>query len=247
MKCNIYINKIPSEVPLQFWNKIIVADKLSLCFRYQEEEYNYYKKTIHVKDIQHWIPESSLELEENYAFSLNKTTPNSIGFYSSGMWYRQLVDILDLPNADVFEMQLLNYLQTFVNKYPKYVLKVFLHPIEKQHMDKTIEYYSKFPFKVEFSDLKLGNPKKFFDSDVVVTLYSTLAFERIFWGFKTIIVPLGQEDFPIQNSVLNGVCAKSEIELNERLLEALEYPAKNYFAQKQMSNYCYDYYPVFKK
>lgn len=247
MKCGININKIPSEVPLQFWNKIIVADSLSFCFRYQEEEYGHYKKTMHVKKIQHWIPESSLALEEDYAFSNRKTELNVVGFYSSGMWYRKSADILDLEDADLYEKQLLKYLQNFVNKHPKYVLKVFLHPIEKQHMEKTIDYYNGFPYKVEFSDIKLGNPKQFFNSDVVVTLYSTLAFERVFWGFKTIIFPLGQKDFPIKNSVLNGICAKSQEELDLRLLEALETPVKDYFAKKGMSNYCYEHYSIFEK
>ena len=246
MKCGIYVNKIPSEVPLQFWNKMIVADSLSFCFRYQEEEFEYYRKTMHVSTVNHWIPESSLNLENEYVRPEKRTEPNSIGFYSSGMWYRKMMDILDLENADLYEKQLLNYLQFFIQKYPKYTLKVYLHPIEKEHHSKAVEYYNSFPLKVEFADTNVPNPKQFFNSDVVVTLYSTLAFERVFWGYKTIIFPLGQSDFPIKNSTLNSICAKSQEELDERLLEALQEPATSYFAKKQMSNYCYTTYPMFK-
>lgn len=245
MKCGMYINKIPSEVPLQFWNKIIVADSLSFCFRYQEEEFEYYKKTMHVKSINHWIPESSLNLEDDYVAAVRKTEIDTIGFYSSGMWYRKMIDTLDLENAELYEKELLEYLLFFVHKYPKYTLKVYLHPIEKEHMDKAMVYYNSFPYRVEFADAKVPNPKQFFNSDVVVTLYSTLAFERIFWGYKTIIFPLGQKDFPIEKSILNLICAKTQETLSDKLLEALETPAENYFKNKRMSNYCFSNYSIF--
>ena len=35
MSKKLHVNKIPSEVPICFWNKIIVANTLCICFPYQ--------------------------------------------------------------------------------------------------------------------------------------------------------------------------------------------------------------------
>lgn len=245
MKFGIKVNKIPSEVPMHFLNRTVVADSLSFCFRYQEEEFIKYRDTMHVSEIQHWVPESAFELEKYYLQN-NNTQLNTIGFYSSGMWLRNEIDNMDLIDADLYEKELLGYLVEFIQVNPQYKLVVFLHPIEKLNLEKTKTYYNNFLIELTFADTTKPNSSLFGSADVVVSLYSTLAFERIFWGFKTIIMPLGQIDFPLTNTTFNNICAKQQQELSVKLKLALELNAEDYYKKNEIEKYVYTAYNFFK-
>lgn len=247
MKSGIHVNKIPSEVPLQFLNRTIVSDSLSFCFRYQEEEYKNYRSTMHVKSTQHWIPEGSFNLEACYNNANRSTEPNTIGFYSSGMWLRSEEDIMDLHDADKYEEELVRLLVAFINENPKHKLIVFLHPIEKRNLAKTKDHYGHYSIPISFADPEIPNSELFKSADVVTSLYSTLAFERIFWGFKTIIFPLGQNEFPIPESSFEGVCVKTKSDLFAKLKMALEVSTEDYFVITKTANYRYLNYDCFKK
>lgn len=245
MNNGIEVNKIPSEVPLQFLNTTIVADSLSFCFRYQEEEYRAYQSTMHVKNIQHWIPENSFSIEHLYVSENRDTTKDTVGFYSSGMWYRKEIDTMDLPNADEYERELLLNLIDFIKENPMYKLVLFLHPIEKANLDRTHQYYNSFSVSFEYADLNKPNAQLFRNADVVVSLYSTLVFERIFWGFKTIVFPLGQANFPIQGSVFKNICASTKNQLKDKLNLALRTEVLDYYKMAGMANYTYRDYKFF--
>lgn len=247
MKNGIEVNKIPSEVPMQFLNRTVVADTLSFCFRYQEEEFKLYNSTMHVGKIQHWIPEGSFKLEAIYNTLSRETVENTIGFYSSGMWLRSEIDTMDLVNADEYEKELLQCLVEFITLNTEYKLIIFLHPLEKRNIDKAKQYYEKFSVPFEFADISIQNSELFKSADVVVSLYSTLAFERIFWGFKTIIYPLGQTDFPISNSVFCNTCAKTRQDLFSKLKLALETDTNVYFENNGIASYRYLNYNCFNQ
>lgn len=247
MKCGITVNKISSEVPLQFWNKIVVADTLSLCFRYQQDEYNLYKETMFVKQIQHWVPENSFVTGKQYRSKNNAIKKDTIGFYSSGMWLREKLGRIDLnDNAFQNEKNLFNFLVDFVSASPNYKLVVFLHPMEKKDMKDTMSYYKSLSDRIDIADIAVPNAEQFYNADVGVTLFSTLSYERLFWGFKTLIYPLGHDDFPIKNSNFNNVCAKSELELKIKLNAALENGKDDFFAANGLKGYRFFEYDAFK-
>lgn len=247
MKCGIQVNKVSSEVPLQFWNKTVVADSLSMCFRYQQDEYNLYKNTMFVNQTQHWIPENSFITGKQYRSKNNAIKKGTVGFYSSGMWLRVKQGRIDLnDNAFQNETSLFNFLIDFVNSSPDYKLVVFLHPMEKKDMSMTLKYYKSVSSSIEIADTAIPNAEQFYNADVGVTLLSTLSYERLFWGFKTLIYPLGYDDFPIQNSNFSNVCAKSELELRIKLNAALENGKDDFFAANGLKGYRYSEYDVFK-
>jgi hypothetical protein len=245
MKCGVSVNKIPSEVPLQFWNKNIIADTLSFCFRYQQDEFNEFKKSMHVKGTLDWVPENSLELEPIYKNRSYEIKNNTVGFYSSGMWLRQRKGQLDL-NAAGNEKKLLELLLDLADQDPALKLIVFLHPIEKKEMDVTKEYYNSLSGKIEFADTTKPNPHQFYNADVVVSLFSTLSYERLFWGYKTLIYPIGNIGFPIKNSTFNNVCIHSDEELYVKVKETLNESADQFFKRNGLVNYRYSEYPFFK-
>lgn len=247
MKVGIEVNKIPSEVPLQFWNKTVVADCLSFCFRYQRDEFEHFKKTMFVKETKDWIPEKSLTLEKFYDNNNRKSKKNVIGFYSSAMWLRKEKGTMTFEDSNNYELELLRNLNEFISMNAEFSLLVFLHPLEKKNLERAKNYYTKLPFKCEIADVNIDNTQQFYEADVVVTLFSTLAFERIFWGFKTLIYPVGQTNFPVEGSKFNSLCAKTKMELFEKLKDALSFTTEEYFKVKDISEYCYYNYECFNR
>ncbi len=247
MKSKIFINKITSEAPLSVWNKCIVADTVSFCFQYQEEEYNLFRSTMHVNAFQHWIPEASVELIPIYLNKRPEIIKNTIGFYSSAMWLREKTGRVDLKiDAVENENKLLSYLLNFINENKKYKLTLFLHPLEKQNIKEAMEYYKGLNPEIEIADASLKNSFQFFNADVVVTLYSTLLFERLFWGFKTLIMPMGLKDFPIKGSFLNTICCIDEKDLKNKLSLAIEQDTNTFFSKNNISACRYSEYEIFK-
>jgi hypothetical protein len=245
MKNGLLVNKIPSEVPLLFWNKIIVASTLGICFKYQEEELKKYNETMFIDSFNAWVPESSFELEKIYNNQNRSTPPLTVGFYSSGMWLRKQMNTLDLVDAEIYEMELLNYVFSILEENRNWELKIYLHPLEKQYLKETKCFYSQFSDTINYGDVAKSNPTLFYNSSIVVSLYSTMAFERVFWGFKTIIFPIGQDEFPIRESPLNNICVKSKIELRNKLTQAMPQSAEEYFTSNKLADYLYYNYDFF--
>lgn len=243
MKEGIVVNKIASEVPLQFWNSVVVADKLCLCFRYQEDEYRKYASTMFVKDFQHWIPETALLLESFYRDKVYVRNPGTIGFYSSGMWMRKQLGDVDLKDNPLKnETDLFLFLAEFAKETKNVKLIVFLHPIEKKDMEKTRNYYAVFGDNIEFANPDIPNDQQFYMADVAVSLYSTMSYNRIFWGFKTLIFPAGHEAFPIEGSVFANVCTRNWAFLREKLEKSLNQESDVFFEQNGLRNYQYKAY-----
>lgn len=247
MMNGVYVNKIPSEVPLKFWNKVMVADELKFCFRYQEDEFKAFQKTQFVKAYAHWLPEMSFNLLER-GFKISSTPKNTIGFYSSGMWLRTKWGRIDLnDDAHKNEGYLLNTLAEFTRSHTGFKLILFLHPIEKEDLQQTIAHYNSLSIHYELAETGVANDMQFHKADVAVMLYSTISYERIFWGYKTLIYPIGHDDFFEVESNFTNVLIRSGETLVQRLKQALEQTSEDFFTTNQIIDYTYTNYLNFFK
>jgi len=243
MKFGVYINKIPSEVPLCFFNKEIIADELSFCFAYQIEEFDFYKKTMFVKNTNLWAPEQILNAPKRFLTAVeNYKNPNyDIGFFSSGNWLRaQLGDVdmghNDKDNEELILRGLIDYAQ--VNNLK---LRVFLHPLEKKSQYKLASelYYKEY---LQFSNVSLADTSTssidgFDEINIGVSLYSTLMFERIYLGFKTILAPFDYDDFPIKQSSLNQICVHNMKQLYAKLDVNLKLTTVEFYEMNHLKSY----------
>ena len=245
MKSNIYINKIPSEVPLHFWNKIIISNELSTCFSYQKQEVEYYKQTMFVNKITNWVPETFFEAPERFLEKreLNNPPEFQIGFFSSGNWLRTYINDLDLGYNDKENEELL--FKTLINyaNENNIKLKVFLHPLEKkeQYNQVVFDYYKNFiDDKIIFlADKNIKSIEGFDTIEMGVALYSTLMFERLTLGFKTIIAPWDYVGFPIPNSSFANVCSKSSDDIVELIDKNINLSTNDFFVQNQITDLVY--------
>lgn len=240
-KYKIYCNKIPSEVPLYFSNTHILTDELSTCFAYQEEELKFYKHTVSLKKISNWGPEHIVEV-----LGINNKVVDKyqLGFYSSGMWLRSLKGNHKANSVEgKAETEILKTLIEFVSKEKLKPVLVFLHPSEKNSPEQfklTKAYYEKhFNINfIEFADINIPSNKQFDLVDLSVSFISTILYERLYLGHKTIIATLESfSDFPLCDSPLNKIRVRNTLELNKLIKKSLKMTDKVFFEEFQLSHY----------
>ena len=245
MKSGFFINKIPSEVPLVFANKIIIADELSFCFAYQEEEFAAFKETMFVQKTRLWAPENYFKTPGRLLNSLSKTIQPEfdLGFFSSGNWLRVLMGDIDLGRNDKEnEEELLNCIIDFASE-KNLSLCIFLHPIEKQkkNISGTQEYYKTILLnpKVKLADFNTSSMEGFDKIDLGIAQYSTIMFERLVLGFKTIIAPWGYPEFPLRNSVLKNCTAVNKTELVDLITANFNVSPQEFFTKNKLQKYVF--------
>ena len=88
-----------------------------------------------------------------------------------------------------------------------------------------------------FADITVSSIEGFDDVNLAVSLYSTLMFERIYLGFKTIIAPFDYDEFPIKQSSLNDICVHNMEELYFKLDVNLKLTTIEFFEMNHLKSY----------
>lgn len=243
-RAGIWVNKVASEVPLYFFNQIVVANRLTFCIAYQQEEYEAYKKTMFVQQTDLWGPETVLQAPERFLKESNFTNVKPVydlGFFSSGNWLRKyLGNESQITDEAEYEEQLLSDLKKYcISK--KLKCRVFLHPIEKnlKYLDLVNTYYEKLGLNLE-TEIAPRDQKSIDEFDEInlgIALYSTLMFERLALGFKTLIAPYGYTDFPIKESNFGNICVKKREDLIGKLDGNLYLSPRDFFSKNNIENY----------
>ncbi len=200
-KTGINVAKVTSEVPLALWNKIILTDTLVLCSPYQEYEVKEFKSSIKYDEIEIWGPETAQLYSDLYK-NRNETFTYTLGFYSTANWLRKIGnEMLDFEDAVEKEDSLKLYLKEFVEKNPSASLIVFLHPREKKEKELSIKHYKTIFQGINYTlNFEKPSAAAFDLCEVGVSFFSTIIFERDFFGYKTIVFPIGYKEFPISGT-----------------------------------------------
>jgi hypothetical protein len=245
MNSGIYINKIPSEVPLHFFNQKIIANELSICFPYQKEEVAYFKKSIFIEKLTSWVPEQFFEAPKRFLLfdKQIKKSEFQIGFFSSGNWLREIIGDVDLGFNDSANEQLLFKTLIDYSVMNNIKIQIFLHPLEKkeQYNKVVFDYYKKFiDDKIVFlADKNIKSIEGFDTIEIGVAMYSTLMFERLVLGFKTIIAPWDYIGFPIPNSSFSNICSKSRDDIIELIEKNINLTTDDFFRQNHIEDIVY--------
>lgn len=241
IKKRLYVYKYPSPGPLSGHNRVLIADNLVVSSKYHIDEIKHHQETFFVDKITEWLPEYSEHYLDFYFKKPTAAIPKTIGFYSTASWVRELYGSINstVPGSNN-EEPLIENLNQFLLKNVDYKLILFLHPKEKKMFDAAINHYNK-KFLVPFI---IGNQEKssaelFNMVDVGVGVYSTILFERLFCGFKTLFFPKGMKSFPIFDSSLSNICPKTDELFIEKLHEAITYDTVTFFKQNNISNYVF--------
>lgn len=251
-KRGIHVTKIPSPGPLYLHNSMLIADRLILSNQYQFEEYEIFKKSgIRVKAVEKWLPESAFNYIERYTgTSCAEPEKGTLAYYSHGSWVRRKEDHartrLNIANH---ETAILGFLGTFLSKFPGYKLTIYVHPREKAPGlgVQVKEFYEKHLGSTAFELSKVsGNTSSFFDrSDIAVCAYSSVIYERLFSGFKTIFGLPGTFDFPMASSTLNRIVFREYDEMEALILKSAATSRQAFFSEFGLEAYKFSSYPYF--
>ncbi len=246
MNRGIKVNKITSEVPLTFANKIIIANEIILGFNYQNEEIEAYKDSMFYDSVQTWFPEAQGGYLKNYAHQTFSVPINTIGFYSSAFWLRKKINhsIADVGSYDAEEI-VLKYVLDYIKERENLKLVIFTHPYERKTnviYTETLKYYNSIISpgimkRVEISGTETNSTLTFNKVNIGISLFSTVMFERINLGFKTILAPIDKKDFPLLNSPFRNICAYNKEELFTKLDKNVFLNRKEFFEVNKIESY----------
>jgi hypothetical protein len=227
---------IPSIVPLFVHNHHLVCDDLVVTSPYQEEEIqNLFSQSIAYKNLLRWPAETLFDIPTNKSLSDNK----KIAFYSHGQWLRNALSRADNGlAAEDSETQILSWLKRGVeNKMWEVV--IYLHPLERKHLEKTENYYQTFFNSIPFNwgEKNKSSAHFFHLENFGIGTLSTVIFERLLSGRKTLLHPYQHQNFPLPQSTLNNICFSSWDELEKFWNQYSEKNDMIFFDELSLANY----------
>lgn len=231
----IKVYKITSLTPLKFWNSIIVAaDKLILCDTNQLDELDGFKETIKAGQVEIWGPETIVGSAAYYSngdkYNTNK---NVIGFYSTATYIRALQGEVDQKNSKRNEDTVKEYLAEYLRLNPTKSLIIFPHPREKKQENREMveahykTFFNGLNYKIFQS--QLPSSQCFDAADLGVAMYSSVIYERLYFGFKCLMMPFGKDGMELPGKALNYICAKDKAELFAKADQFSGYSVTEYF------------------
>lgn len=239
MEMGVSVIKIPSPNPLSYEYKHIHCTELILTSRYQKDELEFGKVTTSGK-ISFWVPEnSSLYLSK---YLLSRKTEKFIGYYSSANWLRVGTENSEIKSARENDEVLLMKLDE-IARDSRYTLKIFLHPREKiyDNVQEIKDYYSSILsteiYEIDSFSLAEVSACKLNEVDIAITPLTTLFFERIFCGFKSIMILNDTEKFPLKSSPLANICIDNLHGLQKLISESLELSNDEFFKKHALTDY----------
>lgn len=243
--------KLPSPGPLYTHNRTLLCDTLVLSNPYQFEEIARYPE-VQVKKVEKWLPEYAFTYIDRY-LDYPTTPDRTIGFYSHGGWLRaheqHADDGLNIPSA---EDVLLRHLADFIDQNPTFSVIIFPHPRERKEeiWEQTQEHYARYfgnDQQYRIIEKEVRTAQSFERVDIAVAAFSTILYERLFCGFKTLIGNYGIPNFPMEGSSLSAICFDSYLQLQDLILRASEISNKDFFETFGLIEYRFDHYPYFSE
>ena len=236
----IKVQFVPSIIPLYVHNHHLVCDELVITTPYQLEEIkNQFSTSIFYKSIKYWSAESlDATIPKNPQWASVSENPKTLAFYSHGQWLRNLLNRADNGlNIKATEENLLQIVNDLVNHYGL-ELTVFLHPLEKKNLEKATTYYNdklKVPFR--FGNLEERSAQSFQQFHWGMGALSSVIFERLLMGHKTILFQTPGFIFPMASSGLKNIALHSSKEIVDCIERHQEDSAQTFFEKNNLSNY----------
>lgn len=243
----ITVTKIPSSGPLATHNRVLLADEIICSTPYHFEEQKKFRDSLRAKDFTLWPPERAFLYFSRYQ-AHPSTTPFTIGFYSHGDWLRREEKHSEHGRkVGEAEKAILKYLSLFVEENSHFKLIIFPHPREKKQeiSQKSFQFYRDVIGNENFEMMteNVGTANNFERVDIAVAAFSTILYERLFCGYKTLIGNIGLSDFPMNGSTLNSICFGTYDEMKQLISEYSDKDDEYFFTTSGLDAYRNAHYP----
>jgi hypothetical protein len=243
-----HVVKIPSSGPMATHHKILISDDVVFSTPYHYEEYQKFRNTIRIRHQLLWPPERAHQYYDRYSHQKPPTTRKTLGFYSHGEWLRR-EEKHSAYGGRIGEAEhtILQYMGRFVLDNPGYSIIIFPHPRENKHgvIQRRDEFYTRAlgnaPFTI--SGYIGGTSQNFDKCDIALAAFSTILYERLYCGYKTLIGNMFIFEFPMNKSTLNNICFKEYHEMSELILRYSAVDDQTYFEETGLTGYLLENYP----
>lgn len=231
---------IPSIIPLFVHNHHLVCDELVIVSPYQLEEIKHqFSTSIFYKSLKYWSAESlETTIAKNPNWKSPMITSKSLAFYSHGQWLRNHLNRADNGlNLENTEETLLQILARLVNQQG-FCLTIFLHPLEKKHLDTSKAYFEeKLHAPFSFGNLEARSAQSFQDYHWGIGALSSVIFERLLTGHKTILFQPSGYVFPLSSSGIKNIALFSEGDILQCIEKHQSDSAELFFEKNNLSDY----------
>ncbi len=240
-KENVTVNKIPSPNLLAAHNQELLSDVVTLTSPCQLDELTTYKATISVGEIIKWLPEQFAAYASVYKSMREKPASFTIGYYSHASWVRRMDGkSSDLGDVEA-EFELVPIVGNFLRANRQFRCIVFLHPKEKKKdvLPMAQKYYDEHlgTENYMFADTGESASRSFDAVNIGLGALSTILFERLFLGCKTIFYPSGIKIFPAEGSSLSAICPVSATQLESIILQCAEESTQTFLEKRDLRKY----------
>lgn len=242
MQDGVEVTKIPSPGPLATHNRIMIGTEIIFSTPYHFEELKRFGDTIRANRFSKWPPQGA---EANIHQYLDHPLPpaKTLGFYSHGSWVRKAERHAQHGRAvDVAEARILALLGRFITENPEYKLTIFPHPRERKHsVEMMMQFYRETigHNHFEIADKSHGTVASFHLVDIAIGAFSSILYERMYCGYKTLIGNIGFHDFPMNGSTLNTISFVTYDDM-EGLIKTFAIQNDDwFFAHTQLDEYRY--------
>ncbi|MBK7818315.1 MAG: hypothetical protein IPJ60_12825 [Sphingobacteriaceae bacterium] len=93
--------------------------------------------------------------------------------------------------------------------------------------------------QVSFGAISENTINTFLTIDTAISTSSTLNFERLFCGYKTLFAPIGMDPSPFEGTVIKNICINRELDFNSKLLESLQLSEEEFISKNQLEGFYY--------
>lgn len=212
MAVGIRVRKFTSETPMVFYNQCVIADELITCTPYQKVEIQAFAATLFVRDFSEWVPEQTFTFLDHYTGELPDPPANRIALYTSGGWRRKERGDPDLGHG-YYESEdlLLATMAEYLSENAAVEVLIFGHPVEKDtpaRWKQAQEVYRAILApdgnadvlnRLHFADRELVTSHCFHHAEVAVTVFSSVMWDRILCGYKSVFAPLEIDIWPLRD------------------------------------------------
>lgn len=243
-----HVVKVPSSGPLVTHHRVLLSDDVVFSTPYHFEEQAKFKETLRVKNVLLWPPERAYQYYPRYKNENPKPERKTLGFYSHGEWLRKEEKHTAYGGriGDA-EVAILGYLGQYIKEHPDFKLLVFPHPKEMRPdvVERMKAFYTRTIGHDNFriADWPGGTSQNFDKVDIAVAAFSTILYERLYCGFKTIIGNMAINEFPMNKSVLNKICFRTYEAMSEMITEYSAQDEDYFFHNNAIDNYRAAHFP----
>lgn len=245
-KRGITLTKLPSAGPLSTHHSRTLADAVVITNAYHLEEIDVFGNSFRAGKILRWPPERSYKCIPKYRDSKNTAVPNTIGFYSHGQWLRNRLNHAQYGSAiEQDEIRILHYIRNVSKEFNSEVY-LYLHPreLKAEIFPETKKFYEKHLAGISY-EIKIhpdSTAMHFEEIDIAVAAFSTIVFERIYFGFKILIGTEAMPNFPVKGSPLNNICFSDYNDFRLKIIEANGLSKEDFFKKNLLESYIWNHF-----